>query len=160
MWFLWLSEVFAADPTVVSLRRVETQAQALEITTAAVEAAANQMPWVVRPVARTKLQQVAFACPAYDFRWDAAEFRVQCVDSKPFTWKVGQQGTWVDDRGVAHPVSFTRTGDRFELTLGGDDGTKSWIYDFRLPGSMTLTQTVASSYLTAPMRWVLHYRTE
>jgi hypothetical protein len=149
--------VWSAPPAAASFDLSQPPAVVQGILDRAVEQGVAQVSWALRPLARPRLASVATACPRYHVRVQGVVFSVQCEGKKTFEWTVGKTGPWTDGHGTTHQVSLTRTGDILRLTFQGDEGGKSWAYDFSTEGALRVTQTVSSAHLAQPMSWVLDY---
>ena len=137
--------------------RAQPTAQVDQICAAAVEDAVGSLAWLIRPIARPRLKAVATACPAYRFDIQGDQFEVQCDGKPAFAWTVGKAGTWTSDDGEVMTVHLDREGEALVLDFAGQDGGKSFTYEWDTEGALRVTQRVRSDHLPAPMTWTLAY---
>lgn len=153
-----LATTALAAPQSGRFDRVQSQATVDQICATAVDEAAASVNWMIRPLARPRLSEVATACPGYRFDLQGERFQVQCDGKPPFDWTVGKTGAWEADDGESMTVSLKRSGDALVLDFTGEDGGKTFTYDFGADGALRVTQQVRSSHLPTPMTWTLAYR--
>jgi hypothetical protein len=153
-----LTTTTLAGPASGRFERAQPAAEVERICATAVDEAASQLSWVIRPLARPRLTGLATACPTYTFDLQGDAFRVQCAGKPAFDWTVGKTGPWTTAEGETVTVSLARRDDALILDFAGKDGGKAFTYRFGPAGDLSVTQRVYSSHLVTPMQWTLAYR--
>jgi len=123
----------------------------------AVDAAAANVSWMYRGIARPRLARHATACERYDIAILGDRFRVACDDEEPFEWTVGQRGTITDANGRESAVELRRDGSTYDLRIESTQGGKAWRYAFDEAGRLIVTQRIFSPHLSEDMVWALSY---
>lgn len=138
--------------------RATPQAETTQIIDRAVDAAAANVSWAFRGIARPQLAKHATACEGYRFEIEGDRFQVRCDDEEPFAWTVGQKGTISGADGRESTVDLRRQGSTYDLKIESARGGKSWRYAFDDGDRLVVTQRIFSPHLSEDMVWVLTYQ--
>lgn len=125
---------------------------------AAVQAALDQLPWALRPLARSPLEQIVQSCRALDLELDPDAFRVRCDARPPFDLSPRRaRSTIQGERGETVEVRFDTTADGATLAFTGPEGGQQSSY--RLQGDrLQVTTRLQGERLPEPVSWTARYR--
>lgn len=156
---LWMSLALADATTTYqgNYKIVENASQIETTLNDAVTKAAAQFNPVTRLVAEPRLREAATVCTVNVLNVTPDNFSSKCDDLPVLNATLnGGAITW---QGKGDPLKVTtqRQGDTVRVIYTSETGTRTNIWKFAPDGTASLTVIVASSSLTEPMKWTLHY---
>jgi hypothetical protein len=125
---------------------------------AAIDDVAKEFNFVIREIARYKLQNATKVCSSYSFDVKEAEVHFACDSNTPSVLKRdGSPLHTTNDAGEPITGTMQVTDDGVKITWKGEDGAR--INDFKIAGEVIqLRATVTGSQLPKPLKWTVDYK--
>ncbi len=129
-----------------------------QIVDAAVEKVANELPFFVRGVVRSKLAESATFCPNVQIDANTQEWRSACADGGSFSrsWDGGAQ-PFTSPQGKPVSSSLQYNEDTVTVAFQGAEGGRTAAYAFH-GDRMVLDVEINSPKLPTPFKWQFTYR--
>lgn len=130
-----------------------------DVRAAGIERSVRSVNWFLRGFARSRLKQVATACPEYRIVVRDPHFEVFCNGATVFEWTLGKTGTWTTETGDVVGVTLVELPSAFDLHFDAGDGAgKRFHYAWDDQGHLAVTQTITSPHLPVPVQYTLTYK--
>lgn len=159
MWWILIGAAVAGEPSLTGTWVLDETDEALRARhEAAVQSALDQLPWALRPLARSPLQQIIGNCRELELGVHTETFRLRCdahpelrVDPRRSPQPVeGQNGERIEMRIEAAPHAAT-------LAFQGPEGGQRTAY--HLDGDrLVVTTRLQGERLPEPVTWTVRYR--
>jgi len=125
----------------------------------AIDRAVRQFFFLVRPIARSRLERVNPVHARFTIEETAAGFRIDFGEGEPVVAPAdGSPIPWTRPDGERLLLSVARDGGDLVQTFVAEDGRRENRFRFQPDGTLALYVTVESSRLAAPVTYTLIYR--
>jgi hypothetical protein len=126
---------------------------------AAIEAATDDMNFIVAPIARSRLRDSTKVRQQLVITLDAGKISVGSEGANPAVTPNNGSAPWVNPDGDTLTVTQKVNGDKLSQTFAAGDGSRNNIYKLNKDGTaLTMNVTVKSSQLTIPLTYALTYK--
>lgn len=127
---------------------------------AVVEQAVAPMSFLIRPIARSRLERVVVACKEYRLALSASEVGVICDARAPIQRKLDNSGGKLTGLDGEEPldVVVAVAPDSVALSFKSAEGQRTTTYRFDASGGLEIAVQVTSSQIEKPMEWKVRYR--
>lgn len=135
----------------------EAQRQGLA---SAVEAAAQQLNALIRPIGRKRLSEANPIRERITFAVDGDRVTATFAAGRTVTGTLGGPAVaWTSDSGKPVTVAFSLVKGRLVMDFKSDDGSRRSTFTLDESGAkLTMSVTVTSERLTDPLKYALSYR--
>ena len=125
-----------------------------------IEAAVEDMSFITRPIARSRLKNSNEAFTTMTFKHVGHKLSIQHGDRKPVVSKDdGSRTKWTREDGETFVVTQKVSPNKIVQVFYAEDGTKTLTYNFSDGFSkLTVHVTLESPKLAAPMKYTLTYK--
>mgnify|MGYP007019851625 FL=1 len=125
----------------------------------AIDRAVRQFPFLLRPIARSRLERVNPVHARFSIEETAAGFRIDFGEGGPVLAPAdGSPVPWTRPDGERLLLSVARDGGDLVQTFVAEDGRRENRFRFQDDGTLALYVTIESPRLAAPVTYRLIYR--
>lgn len=124
-----------------------------------IEGAVEEMSFLIRPIARNKLEKTNLAAKQITVKMEGDELTVRQDSRAPVTSAPdGEPFRWTREDGAVYTVSQRGTDDTITQVYSSDEGKKTVTYKFSPDfKTMTMKVKVESPKLPAPLSYTIAY---
>ena len=125
---------------------------------AAIEAAVEELPWMIRSIGASMLESSARYCPAYELVVTAEDLYVLCEGRQPVARPIdGAAVPWTrESDGKTFETRVAWEGDALVLRFAGEHGGRSTTYRV-VDGQLEVGVAVRSERLSQPVAYSVRY---
>lgn len=130
---------------------------------AAIATALAQLPWAFRPFARAPLASAVTNCGHLDIdvRLEGgaeATLAVTCDTDGPHVFPVGEDVPVTGRDGKPYTGRASHGAAGWSLTFDGEDGGQTVVYTPETDGTLRITKSITSKWLSTPITWTVVYQ--
>lgn len=126
---------------------------------AAIEAATEDMNFIVGPIARSRLKDSTKVRHKLVMTTTGGKISIGSEGAKPAVTPAGSSAKWVNENGDTLKVTQKLNGNKLSQTFAADDGSRRNIYVLNKDGTaLTMRVTIKSPKLSKPLTYALTYK--